>query len=163
MTETNHAALMAAYYMQRELKKYLDDHKAELMRAMGPGDSTSARFDLDGQELPLGKITRTEPRPAWKVTDPEALLEWAKTSAPEMTETVTVLRDEAVKELLAQVKHQNGAFTSEGEVIPGITWDNTGGSYVRFTPAKDIGEKLALLSREDRLAGLTDGMLGIQS
>lgn len=163
MTETNHAALMAAYYMQRELKKYLDDHKAELMRAMGPGDSTSARFDLDGQELPLGKITRTEPRPAWKVTDPEKLLEWAEQHMPELTETRTVLADGPLRELMKTVTTQNGAFTSEGEVIPGITWDNTGGSYVRFTPAKDIGEKLALLAREDRLAGLTDGMLGIQS
>lgn len=161
MVDVNLSAVMVAYYMRRELGKFLDERKAELNRLLGLGDSVSARFDLDGQELPLGKATRTEPRPQWKLTDPEELLEWAKVSAPEMTETVTVLREEAVKELLDMVKHQNGAFTPEGEVIPGITWDNTGGSYIRFTPVKDMPEKLSLLNREGRLSGLTDGLLGL--
>jgi hypothetical protein len=160
--DQNMPAVLVAYYMQRELKKYLDDHKGDLMRELNPGDSVSARYDLDGQELPLGKATRTEPRPAWKVTDSDALMEWAETNMPDLVVTQKALDKSGVDELLRTVKHQNAAITSEGEVIPGIEWDNTGGSYVRFTPAKDIAEKLALLNREGRLGGLTGEVLGIE-
>lgn len=160
--DQNMPAVLVAYYMQRELKKYLDDHKSDLMRQLGPGDSVSARYDLDGQELPLGKATRTEPRPAWKVTDSDALLGWAETNMPDLVVTQKVLDKSGVDELLRTVKHQNAAITDEGEVIPGIEWDNTGGSYARFTPAKDIADRLALLNREGRLGGLTGEVLGIE-
>lgn len=163
MTEnTNVPAVLVAYHMQRALKAYIDDHKSELMGELNPGDSVSGRYDLDGQELPLGKATRTEPRPAWKITDPDALLEWAEANMPDLVVTQKTLDKAGTDELLRTIKHQNAAITSEGEVIPGIEWDNTGGSYVRFTPAKDIADKLALLNREGRLGDLTGEVLGIE-
>lgn len=159
---TDKAAVVAAYWMKRQLDKFVADNKAELMRELGPGDSSSARFDLDGQEIPLGKITRTEPRPAWKIRDAEALLSWAKTNRPDMVDYVAVLDDEKAGELLKEIAHKNAAVTDEGEVIPGVEWDNTGGSYVRYTPAKDMADKLSLLSREGLLEGLLDGVLELE-
>lgn len=160
---TDKAAVLAAYWMKKQLDKFIADHKSELMKELGPGDSTSARFDLDGQEIPLGKITRTEPRPAWKIKDAEALLSWAKTNRPDLVDYVAVLDEDKSKALLKDVAHQNAAITDEGEVIPGIEWDNTGGSYVRYTPAKDMADKLSLLSREGLLQGLLDGALELES
>ena len=157
------AAVLSAYWMKRQLDKFVADNRAELMRELGPGDSSSARFDLDGQEIPLGKITRTEPRPAWKIKDAETLLSWAKANRPDMVDYVAVLDDEKANELLKEITQQNAAVTSDGEVIPGIEWDNAGSSYVRYTPAKDMADKLSLLSREGLLQGLLDGALELES
>lgn len=159
---TDKAAVLAAYWMKKQLDKFVADNKAELMRELGPGDSSSARFDLDGQEIPLGKIARTEPRPAWKIRDAEALLSWAKANRPDMVDYVAVLDDEKAGELLKEITHKNAAVTDEGEVIPGVEWDNAGGSYVRYTPAKDMADKLSLLSREGLLQGLLDGVLELE-
>lgn len=160
---TDKAAVLSAYWMKKQLDKFIADHKAELMKELGPGDSTSARFDLDGQEIPLGKITRTEPRPAWKIRDGEALLSWAKVNRPDLVDYVAVLDEDKSKALLKEITHKNAAVTDEGEVIPGVEWDNSGGSYVRYTPAKDMADKLSLLSRAGLLQGLLDGALELES
>ncbi|WP_269929144.1 hypothetical protein [Kocuria massiliensis] len=162
MSKTDLPAVLVAHYMQKQLNDYIKDHKSELMKDLGPGDSLSGRYDLDGQELPLGKATRTEPKAAWKVTDPDALLEWAVKNKPELTETQTVLVKPAVEGLLKEVHAMNAAITDDGEMIPGISWDANGGSYVRFTPAKDMGAKLALLANEGKLAGLTRQFLQLE-
>lgn len=154
------AQVMAAYYLKGQLYKFVKDHEHLLTKDMEPGDATSARFDLDGQELPLGKIQRTEPKPAWRVTDKDALAEWAETSMPELVETVTVLKEEAVKDLLKRVTTQNAAITEDGEVIPGLSWATSVGSSVRYTPAKDIHRSLSLIAREGRIAEITGGVLG---
>ena len=160
---TDKATILAAYWMKSQLDRFIKDHKSELTKELGPGDSSSARFDLDGQELPLGKITRTEPRPAWKIKDAEALIAWAKTNRPELVDYVAVLDDEKSKALLKHITRENAAVTEEGEVIPGIEWDNDGGSYLRYYPAKDMADKLSLLSREGLLQGLMDGVLELES
>lgn len=161
-TENVRARVLAAYWMQKQLGKYVADHKAAFMRELGPGDSLSGRYDLDGQELPLGKITRTEPRPAWKVKKPDDLLEWAQDNMPGLVDYVAVLKPDAVDALVKEVANKNAAVTEDGEVIPGIEWDNTGGSYIRYTPAKTMGNTLGLLSHEGKLGELLDGMLEIE-
>lgn len=160
---TDKTALLAAYWMKQQLDKFITDHKSDLMKKLGPGDSVSARFDLDGQELPLGKIARTEPHPAWKLKDPDALLAWAKKNRPDLVDYVAVLDKEKTNALLNQVAQQNAAVDENGEVIPGINWDNTGGSHIRYTPAKDMADKLVLLSQAGRLQGLLDGILELEN
>lgn len=154
--------IITAVVLKKKLDQFIKDNKQDLEMVMEPGDSTSAKFDLDGQILTLGKVTMTDPKYGWKVVDPEALAEWAKDNMPEIGETRFVLSDRGVKSLLAMVTERNAAATDDGEVIPGVKWATTSNPYVRFAPAKDVDESLGLIAGEGRLSELTGDVLGIE-
>lgn len=154
--------LITAVVLKKKLDTFIKENKQDWELSKESGDAESAKFDLDGQMLTLGKLTMTDPKYAWKLVDADALAEWAEQNMPEIGSTRFVLDDDAVKELLKMVTERNGAFTDDGEVIPGIVWATTSNPYARITPAKDVDEALRLIASEGRLQELTGGVLGIE-
>lgn len=147
--------LIVAYQLKKKLDAFIRDKKIDLELNMMPGDSTAPKIDFDGQTLALGKITVSDPKYAWKILDPEALRVWAEENMPEIGRTEFVLTEDGAKSLLKMVQERNGAFTDDGEVIPGVKWAMTSTPSVRITPDKGIDDVLSLLASEGRLGELT--------
>lgn len=154
--------LVTAVVFKKKLDAFIKEHKQDWELVHAPGDAESVKFDLGGQPLTLGKMVMTDPRFAWKVTDPAALAEWAEKNSPNLGSMRFVLDDDAVKELLKQVTAQNIACTPDGELIPGIEWTTAGESYARITPDKGVDDALRLIAAEGRLSELTGLPLGLE-
>lgn len=155
--------LMTAVFLKKKLDQFIKENKQDLEMVMEPGDSSSAKFDLDGQTLTLGKVTMTDPKYGWKVTDPDALAEWAKDNMPGIGETRFVLSKDGVDSLVREVTERNGAFTDDGEVIPGVEWATTSNPYVRMAPDKKFDDLFALIANEGRASELMFKPLGIEA
>ena len=95
--------LITAVVLKKKLDAFIKENKQDWELSKDSGDAESAKFDLDGQTLTLGKLTMTDPKYAWKLTDPDALAEWAEKNMPEIGSTRFVLDDDAVKDLLKAV------------------------------------------------------------
>ena len=118
--------------------------KAEAEKELKAGDRKTVSFDLGGEEVVLGAITRTKPRAAWKVTNEAELTAWIAENHPDMVEQVPVPKDWYVQSLLAQAAKMDAPVTEAGELVPGIEVV-TGTSYASAKPEKDMEEKLARL------------------
>lgn len=155
--------LMTAVFLKKQLDKFIKENKQDLEMVMEAGDSSSAKFDLDGQTLTLGKVTMTDPKYGWKVTDEDALAEWAEKNMPNIGETRFILSKPGVEDLLREVTERNGAFTDEGELIPGVEWTTTSNPYLRIAPDRKFEELFTLIGNEGRLGELVFKPLGIES
>lgn len=105
-----------AAYFRGLLTEYLRDLRAE--------DPTTATV-----RLPSGAIESTAKKPAPKITDPDALVEWARQHRPDAVETVTTHKVPAAtaKRLghIVEFDSDDGTtrmfVTDDGEPIPGVT------------------------------------------
>lgn len=131
--------------LAKRVKAAADAAKADLEQQMMPGDRNGVSLSLGEEAVALGAVTRTKPRPAWKVTDEAALTAWVEENHPERIERVPQVREWFVKSLLENAAANGAAITDDGEVIPGIA-EVTGGSYVSAKPEKDAGEQMARLA-----------------
>lgn len=118
--------------------------KADVETVLEPGDRKTVAFELDGEKVVLGAITRTKPRKAWKVTDEAELTKWIQANHPDKIEMVPVPKEWFVKSLLEQAAQNGVAVTDGGELVPGIEV-REGMSYASAKPEKDADEKLARL------------------
>lgn len=118
--------------------------KAEAEGVLEPGDRKSVAFELDGEKVVLGAITRSKPREAWKVKDEAALTKWIQANHPDKVQMVPVPKEWFIKSLLEQAAQNGVAVTDEGEMIPGIEV-TSGTSYASVKPERDADEKLARL------------------
>ncbi|NCB89271.1 MAG: hypothetical protein EOM43_17695 [Gammaproteobacteria bacterium] len=162
MSKVDINQVMVAVALKKKLDAFIKDAKVALELDHKAGDAEAAVFDLDGQPIQLGKFLITNPKHEWKLVDTEALREWAEVNMPELGSMVFQLDKNAVASLMGEVKKRNGAFTDDGEVIPGIVWQHGSTPYARFTPEKDIDDVLRLIQSEGRLGELTGGVLGIE-
>jgi hypothetical protein len=78
---------------------------------MDPGDRKAAY--ANGRRI--GAVTMTDPKPAYRVTDREAFVEWVKTNRPDEIIITYAVRSSYEKFLL-----QEGVDITTGEAIPGI-------------------------------------------
>lgn len=136
------------FFVMDALGKKVADAKKPLKAAaeteLKAGDRKTVSFELNGEEVVLGAITRTKPKAAWKVTDETKLLKWILENHPDMIERVPVPKEWYVQSLLAQAAKMDAAVTEEGELVPGIGVV-TGTSYASAKPEKDMDAKLAQL------------------
>lgn len=136
------------FFVIDALGKKVADAKKQLKAVaeaeLKAGDRKTVSFELDGEDVVLGAITRTKPRAAWKVTNEGELLTWIQENHPDMIEQVPVPKEWYVQSLLAQASKMDAAVTEEGELVPGIEVV-TGTSYASAKPEKDMDAKLALL------------------
>lgn len=152
ITDQDRALVVIADAYVKELSKRVKAAKEKLGLELDEGQTQTVSYDLDGQELRLGKVQRTKPEHVWRVTDPDALLAWAREAMPDLVDLKPVLDMDGVDELLEKVRRQNGAFTDAGEVIPGITYGPASSSYTKIVPdRKHLAESLRILSVEGKL------------
>lgn len=135
--EDARAFLLADYYAKR-LTDVAKDLKSKLNRAMAEGDAVAVRVPLpDGTEATMGRLSKSDPKLEWKVTDPQALLEYALESDADLVEQQWVLNAEGVQHLLKAVAAKGEATDQSGREVPGITRTRSTAS-MRPTPAKDL-------------------------
>lgn len=152
ITDQDRALVVIADAYVKELSKRVKAAKENLGLELNEGQTQTVSYDLDGQELRLGNIQRTKPEHVWRLTDPDALLAWAREAMPDLVDLKPVLDMDGVDELLEKVRRQNGAFTDEGEVIPGITYGPASSSYTKIVPdRKHLAESLRVLRMEGKL------------
>lgn len=146
------ALLVIADAHVKEFFKRVKAAKEKVGLEMDEGQTQTVSYNLDGQELRLGKIQRTKPEHAWRVTDPDALLDWARKYMPDLVDLKPVLYMDRVDELLDAVRKRNGAFTDAGEVIPGIEYGPVSSSYTKIVPDRThLAESLRILRMEGKL------------
>lgn len=136
------------FFLMDALGKKVNDAKkplkAQAEKELKAGDRKTVSFELGGEEVVLGAITRTKPRPAWKVTNEAELTAWIAENHPDMVEQVPVPKEWYVQSLLAQAAKMDAPVTEAGELVPGIAVV-TAVSYASAKPEKDMDEKLARL------------------
>lgn len=135
---------MAADVLSKKVSALQKSLKADAETVLEPGDRKSVSFELDGEKITLGAITRTKPRTAWKVLDEGALVKWIQENHPDKVEMVPAPKEWFVKSLLDQAAANGVAVTDDGELVPGIG-SVIGTSYASAKPDKDADEKLAKL------------------
>lgn len=135
---------MAADMLSKKVSALQKSLKAEAEGELEPGDRKSVAFDLDGEKIVLGAITRTKPREAWKVTDEASLTKWIEENHPDMVQMIPVPKEWFVKSLLAQAAAIDAPVTDAGELVPGIA-KVSGVSYASAKPERDADAKLARL------------------
>lgn len=135
---------MAADMLSKKVGALQKSLKAEAESGLEPGDRKSVVFELDGEKIMLGAITKTKPRTAWKVTNEAELGKWIQENHPDKVQMVPVPKEWFVKSLLEQAAKNDVAVTDEGELVPGID-QVTGTSYASAKPEKDADAKLARL------------------
>lgn len=135
---------MAADMLSKKVSVLQKSLKADAETVLEPGDRRTVSFELDGEKITLGAITRTKPRTAWKVLDEGALVKWIQENHPDKVEMVPAPKEWFVKSLLDQAAANGVAVTDDGELVPGIG-SVTGTSYASAKPEKDADEKLAKL------------------
>jgi hypothetical protein len=163
-TAEERALVLIADAYAKELTGRVKHAKGVLGDELDEGDAKSVAYDLDGQKLPLGKIQRTQPAYGWKVTDPEALLIWAKRNRPDLVTTVDVLDEDAVEDLMGEVRKVNAAVDEDGELIEGITHGQHSAPYTKIVPDKrQLPETLRVLRQEGKLGDLVSRFLEIEA
>lgn len=115
-------------------KELNDQTRAALLEAMGAGDRLMVGT--------LGSVTRTAPKPTYRVTDREAFTAWVAEHFPEAIVTtrtvVPAWEADAIKT----------GHTPDGEEIPGVQLVE-GGSYLQVRPTAEArAAALGSLSRE---------------
>lgn len=158
LTAEEHRQYLIATYMLKQLAKFTAEFKGRVSLSFQPGQQTPVNFDLDGQDFALGAVKMSKPVKAWRVTDPEALLAWAKKHRPKLVERVPRLKEGAAEALLEVVRDQNAAVDENGEVIPGIDWSNGSSPSVIVTPDKGLAATLDTLKAEGRLGDVVAGL-----
>ena len=135
---------MAADMLSKKVSALQKSLKADAETVLEPGDRKTVSFELDGEKITLGAITRTKTRTAWKVLDEGALVKWIQENHPDKIEMIPSPKEWFVKSLLDQAAANGVAVTDDGELVPGIG-SVTGTSYASAKPEKDADEKLAKL------------------
>ncbi|MFC9934617.1 hypothetical protein [Glutamicibacter sp. NPDC127525] len=135
---------MAADMLSKKVSALQKSLKADAETVLEPGDRKTVSFELDGEKITLGAITRTKPRTAWKVVDEGALTKWIQENHPDKIEMIPAPKEWFVKSLLDQAAANGVAVTDGGEMVPGIE-SREGTSYASAKPEKDADEKLARL------------------
>lgn len=123
MTDARTAAIEVAALkaLADEVSAQYKAAKQRALDALDAGDRKGAVLP-DGQDI--GTVWVTKGKVSGAVTDPAALLEWAKAYHPDEVETVHRVRDSFVAALLGRSENVDGTAvdTRTGEVIPGLTY-----------------------------------------
>lgn len=142
MKLSQEAEYMIIHLLKKRVSELESVYKENYTEAMRAGERKAVYVQLDdGEEVDLGGITRSKPTATWKVTQPNVLGEWVRANRPDLVETLTVVPDRHIADLLASAKKQGAAVTDEGEEIPGIE-EVTGSSYVAPKPGPDALEQV---------------------
>lgn len=82
-----------------------------------------------------------------RLVDPAALQAWLARRRPDALETITQIRPKALAALLAELAATGDVCTTDGEVVPGMVWDEPGGfSHVRVTATTPLRQRLAVFA-----------------
>lgn len=130
------------------LKKTLTEHenamRAHLREQLLPGDRQQGAImplDLDAAPGKVGYALLTEGSQSWRVTDPAALLAWAKEATPGEVVVREEVRPAFLSVLLAACKDHGGWLNpTTGEVVdvPGIDC-KVGDPVLQVKPNADAG------------------------
>lgn len=135
---------MAVDMLSKKVGTLQKSLKADAETVLEPGDRKTVAFEVDGEKVVLGAITRTKPRTAWKVVDEGALTKWIQENHPDKIEMIPAPKEWFVKSLLEQAAANGVSVTDDGELVPGIEV-REGASYASAKPEKDADAKLARL------------------
>lgn len=129
------------------VKKQLTEHenamRAHLREQLLPGDRQQGAImplSLDAAPGKVGYALLTEGSQSWRVTDPAALLEWAKEATPGEVAVREEVRPAFVAALLAACKADGGWHDGNGELVdvPGIEC-KVGDPVLQVKPNADAG------------------------
>lgn len=128
------ARAVALRVIADRVKELQDETKASLH--LETGDRLTAT--LNG--VPIGSVSQTKGRVTASVTDERAFAEWVEKRNPD--EIRKVVSDFYRKAILDVVKKNGAPVTEDGEVIPGVSVNESDG-YVSVRPNESAADVVA--------------------
>lgn len=128
------ARAVALRVIADRVKELQDETKASLH--LETGDRLTAT--LNG--VPIGSVSQTKGRVTASVTDERAFAEWVEERNPD--EIRKVVSDFYRKAILDVVKKNGAPVTEDGEVIPGVSVNESDG-YVSVRPNESAADVVA--------------------
>ena len=102
--------ILALTLLQKQVKEALDKKRAEWGTGKTPGDRSGAA--IGGEQL--GTVSFEKAKNSFKLTDPEAALEWAQEHLPQ------VVKFEPFLDVAWVTAVSKEPVTPDGEIIPGF-------------------------------------------